>query len=159
MGSMAHVAQIIAQPFARPAAHCRPPPGQCLRITVTNRATSCAWAAARNSAAMEACADSGAYTSHRLALRRAITHETAAIGWPKQRPTLGRQARKARFDRVHICGGRLRQSGPRPEVRLLALEGLTRSAWTDSPRQVGRNKFRRSKAAAAAAAQGGGGGF
>ncbi|KZV14532.1 DNA-binding protein smubp-2 [Dorcoceras hygrometricum] len=49
--------------------------------------------------------------------------------------------------------GRLRQSGPRPETRLLrqpALEGLTRSAWTDSPRQVGRNNF--------AAKRGGGGG-
>ncbi|KZV57791.1 hypothetical protein F511_27361 [Dorcoceras hygrometricum] len=58
-----------------------------------------------------------------------------------------------------VGGGRLRQSGPRPEARLLrqpALEGLTRSARTDSPRQVGRNKFRRRKAAAA---QGGGGGF
>ncbi|KZV22358.1 Spatacsin [Dorcoceras hygrometricum] len=45
-----------------------------------------------------------------------------------------------------IDGGRLRQSGPRPDTRLLrqpALEGLTRSARTDSPRQVGRNKFRR----------------
>ncbi|KZV27922.1 sucrose synthase 2 [Dorcoceras hygrometricum] len=52
-----------------------------------------------------------------------------------------------------VGGGRLRQSGPRPEGRLLrqpALEGLTRSARTDSPRQVGRNKFRRSKAATAA---------
>ncbi|KZV44718.1 hypothetical protein F511_35265 [Dorcoceras hygrometricum] len=49
-----------------------------------------------------------------------------------------------------VGGGRLHQSGPRPEGRLLrqpALEGLTRSARTDSPRQVGRNKFRRSKAA------------
>ncbi|KZV48602.1 hypothetical protein F511_28077 [Dorcoceras hygrometricum] len=49
-------------------------------------------------------------------------------------------------------GGRLCQSGPRPEGTLLrqpTLEGLMRSAWTDSPRQVGRNKFRRSKAAAA----------
>ncbi|KZV30893.1 putative WRKY transcription factor 40 [Dorcoceras hygrometricum] len=49
-------------------------------------------------------------------------------------------------------GGRLRQSGPRPEGRLLrqpALEGLKRSARTDSPRQVGRNKFRRREAAAA----------
>ncbi|KZV39900.1 hypothetical protein F511_04540 [Dorcoceras hygrometricum] len=47
-----------------------------------------------------------------------------------------------------VGGGRLRQSGPRPEGRLLrqpALEGLTRLAWTDSPRQVGRNKFRREK--------------
>ncbi|KZV43211.1 hypothetical protein F511_28112 [Dorcoceras hygrometricum] len=52
-----------------------------------------------------------------------------------------------------VGGGRLRQSGPRPEGRLLrqpSLEGLTRSARTDSPRQVGRNKFRRNKAAAAA---------
>ncbi|KZV47898.1 small conductance mechanosensitive ion channel family [Dorcoceras hygrometricum] len=51
-----------------------------------------------------------------------------------------------------VGGGRLRQSGPRPEARLLrqsALEGMTRSARTDSPRQVGRNKFRRSEAAAA----------
>ncbi|KZV36302.1 hypothetical protein F511_22417 [Dorcoceras hygrometricum] len=51
-----------------------------------------------------------------------------------------------------VGGGRLRQSGPQPEGRLLrqpALEGLTRSVWTDSPRQVGRNKFRRSAAAAA----------
>ncbi|KZV18836.1 hypothetical protein F511_09659 [Dorcoceras hygrometricum] len=54
-----------------------------------------------------------------------------------------------------VGGGRLRQSGPRPEARLLrhpALEGLTRSARTDSPRRVGRNKFRRSEAAATAAA-------
>ncbi|KZV20671.1 hypothetical protein F511_30515 [Dorcoceras hygrometricum] len=46
-----------------------------------------------------------------------------------------------------VGGGRLRQSGPRPETRLLrqpVLEGLTRSARTDSPRQVFRNKFRRS---------------
>ncbi|KZV52844.1 hypothetical protein F511_36134 [Dorcoceras hygrometricum] len=52
-----------------------------------------------------------------------------------------------------VGGGRLRQSGPRPEARLLCqpvLEGLTRSARTNSPRQVGRNNFRRSKAAAAA---------
>ncbi|KZV55241.1 ankyrin repeat-containing protein-like [Dorcoceras hygrometricum] len=50
-----------------------------------------------------------------------------------------------------VGGGRYRQSGPRPETGLLrqpALEGLTISARTDSPRQVGRNKFRRSKAAA-----------
>ncbi|KZV17699.1 hypothetical protein F511_31311 [Dorcoceras hygrometricum] len=43
-------------------------------------------------------------------------------------------------------GGRLRQSGPRPEARLLrhpTLEGLTRSSRMDSPRQLGRNKFRR----------------
>ncbi|KZV36934.1 hypothetical protein F511_18092 [Dorcoceras hygrometricum] len=52
-----------------------------------------------------------------------------------------------------VGGGRLRQSGPRPEGRLLrqtALEGLTRSTWMDSPRKVGRNKFRRGAAAAAA---------
>ncbi|KZV41558.1 triacylglycerol lipase [Dorcoceras hygrometricum] len=58
---------------------------------------------------------------------------------------------------VTVGGGRLRQSGPRPIGRLLrqpALEGLTRSARTDSPRKFGQNKFRRG---AAAAAQGGGG--
>ncbi|KZT76629.1 hypothetical protein F511_46346 [Dorcoceras hygrometricum] len=36
------------------------------------------------------------------------------------------------------------------------LEGLTRSARTDSPRKIGRNNFRRT--AAAAATSGGGGG-
>ncbi|KZV46947.1 hypothetical protein F511_06189 [Dorcoceras hygrometricum] len=44
-----------------------------------------------------------------------------------------------------VGGGRLRQSSPQPKGRLLrqpALEGLTRSARTDSPRQVGWNKFR-----------------
>ncbi|KZV30170.1 hypothetical protein F511_20800 [Dorcoceras hygrometricum] len=57
-----------------------------------------------------------------------------------------------------VGGGRLRQSGPRPEGRLLrqpALEGLTRSARTETPRKVGRNKFRRGKAAAAARGTGG----
>ncbi|KZV31184.1 hypothetical protein F511_05657 [Dorcoceras hygrometricum] len=57
-----------------------------------------------------------------------------------------------------VGGGRLRQSGTRPEGRLLrqpVLEGLTRSARTDSPRQVDRNKFRRSKAAAACTGGGG----
>ncbi|KZV18323.1 hypothetical protein F511_27858 [Dorcoceras hygrometricum] len=50
--------------------------------------------------------------------------------------------------------GRQRQSGPRPEMGFLhqpALEGLTRSARTDSPRKIGRNNFRRMTAAAAAA--------
>ncbi|KZV31304.1 hypothetical protein F511_16290 [Dorcoceras hygrometricum] len=48
-----------------------------------------------------------------------------------------------------VGGGRLRQSGPRLEGRLLrqpALEGLTRSARTETPRKVGRNKFRRGAA-------------
>ncbi|KZV50841.1 hypothetical protein F511_20995 [Dorcoceras hygrometricum] len=60
-------------------------------------------------------------------------------------------------------GGRYRQSGPRPETGFIlhpTLEGMTRSAGTDSPRRVGRNKFRRLEAAAAAATatSGGGGG-
>ncbi|KZV54093.1 hypothetical protein F511_36031 [Dorcoceras hygrometricum] len=41
------------------------------------------------------------------------------------------------------CGS-LRQSGPRPDPRLLrqaALEALTRSARTDSPRRTGRKQF------------------
>ncbi|KZV41677.1 hypothetical protein F511_25500 [Dorcoceras hygrometricum] len=51
-------------------------------------------------------------------------------------------------------------AGPRPEGRLLhqpALEGLTRSARTDSPRKVGRNKFRRGAAARRCKAAAGGG--
>ncbi|KZT76907.1 hypothetical protein F511_46070 [Dorcoceras hygrometricum] len=82
--------------------------------------------------------------------------------------TMGRRARRrpsvSRGNRhFTVGGGRLRQSGPLPEGRLLrqpALEGLMRSERTDSPRQVGRNKFRRSEVAAAAAQSGGGsGGF
>ncbi|KZV14114.1 hypothetical protein F511_44386 [Dorcoceras hygrometricum] len=40
--------------------------------------------------------------------------------------------------------GSLRQSGPRPDPRLLrqaTLEALTRSARTDSPRRIGRKQF------------------
>ncbi|KZV36788.1 hypothetical protein F511_12284 [Dorcoceras hygrometricum] len=57
------------------------------------------------------------------------------------------------------CGGRYRQSGPRPETGFLrqpALEGLTRSARTDSPRQDwSETIFRRREAAVAT--HGGGG--
>ncbi|KZV41426.1 hypothetical protein F511_19670 [Dorcoceras hygrometricum] len=56
--------------------------------------------------------------------------------------------------------GRNRQSGPRPETRLLcqpALEGLTRSARTDSPRRIGRKKNFRRRRAAARGGRGGGG--
>ncbi|KZV17880.1 hypothetical protein F511_02727 [Dorcoceras hygrometricum] len=62
-----------------------------------------------------------------------------------------------------VGGGRLRQSGPRSEGRLLrqpTLEGLTRSTWKDSPRKVDRNKSDHLAAAAAAmVVAGGGGGF
>ncbi|KZV46645.1 hypothetical protein F511_37229 [Dorcoceras hygrometricum] len=50
--------------------------------------------------------------------------------------------------------GRYRQSGPRPDTRLLrhpALEGVTRSARTDSPRRIGRNEFPAKMAVVAAA--------
>ncbi|KZV48319.1 hypothetical protein F511_26536 [Dorcoceras hygrometricum] len=66
-----------------------------------------------------------------------------------------RRRKAARFQR------RNRQSGPRPETRLLrqpALEGLTRSARTDSPRRMDRKQFSGEEEAAAAAARGGGGG-
>ncbi|KZV39765.1 hypothetical protein F511_08227 [Dorcoceras hygrometricum] len=55
----------------------------------------------------------------------------------------------------------IRQSGPRPDSRLLrqtALEVLTRSARSDSPRRVGRKQISGDNGAAAVAAQGGGGG-
>ncbi|KZV49365.1 hypothetical protein F511_10905 [Dorcoceras hygrometricum] len=63
--SMAHVAPIIAQPFARPAAHGRPPPGQCLR----NRA----WDSSNNrSASMrEGSAQRRPSSAQRLALDKA----------------------------------------------------------------------------------------
>ncbi|KZV38713.1 hypothetical protein F511_18703 [Dorcoceras hygrometricum] len=81
---------------------------------------------------------------------------------------LARVARPARDVRVSITrpvrdtararrGGRhraWRRPGPRPDERLLrqpALEGLTRSARTDSPRKVGQNDFPAKRAAAAAA--------
>ncbi|KZV42360.1 kelch-like protein 8 [Dorcoceras hygrometricum] len=57
--------------------------------------------------------------------------------------------------------GLIRQSGPRPDPRLLrqtALEVLTRSARSDSPRKVGGKQISGDNGAAAAAAQGGGGG-
>ncbi|KZV20443.1 hypothetical protein F511_13441 [Dorcoceras hygrometricum] len=51
-----------------------------------------------------------------------------------------------RVELFHPCSdcGSLRQSGPRPDPRLLrqaALEALTRSARTDSPRRVGRKQI------------------
>ncbi|KZV22275.1 hypothetical protein F511_28823 [Dorcoceras hygrometricum] len=58
-----------------------------------------------------------------------------------------------------VGGGRFRQSGPRPDTRLLhqpAPEGLTRSARTDYPRRVGRNRFRQLKAATTETLGGGG---
>ncbi|KZV41306.1 hypothetical protein F511_38697 [Dorcoceras hygrometricum] len=57
--------------------------------------------------------------------------------------------------------GRLRQSGPRPETGFLrqpALEGLMRSARTDSPRQDWPEQFPAREAAVATATIGGGGG-
>ncbi|KZV26424.1 hypothetical protein F511_14502 [Dorcoceras hygrometricum] len=55
-----------------------------------------------------------------------------------------------------IGGGRYRQYGPQPDARLLhqpALEGLMRSARTDSPRQDWPEKFPAKRGG------GGGGGF
>ncbi|KZV58079.1 hypothetical protein F511_37272 [Dorcoceras hygrometricum] len=55
----------------------------------------------------------------------------------------GSSALKRRNWKTDHCG-RNSQSGPRPETRLLrqpALEGLTRSARTDSPRRIGRKRF------------------
>ncbi|KZV55775.1 hypothetical protein F511_15011 [Dorcoceras hygrometricum] len=57
--------------------------------------------------------------------------------------------------------GRNHQSGPRPETRLLhqpALEGLTRSARTDSPRRIGRKQFSGEEEETATTARRGGGG-
>ncbi|KZV47086.1 hypothetical protein F511_07873 [Dorcoceras hygrometricum] len=87
-----------------------------------------------------------------------LTDDNEAV--PSIRPpcaTSSREARQARCYRARTCarGGappRMpRSKSPRPEGRLLrqpALEGLTRSARTDSPRKVCRNKFWRGPAAA-----------
>ncbi|KZV16796.1 hypothetical protein F511_11722 [Dorcoceras hygrometricum] len=64
--------------------------------------------------------------------------------------------------RKRLLPTKISQSCPRPKGRLLrqpALEGLKRSARMDSPRKVGRNKFRRGAAAAARGGHGGGGGL
>ncbi|KZT76773.1 hypothetical protein F511_46200 [Dorcoceras hygrometricum] len=58
--------------------------------------------------------------------------------------------------------GRYRQSGPRPEPRLLrqaALEALTNSARTDSPRRVGRKRISGDDGRQRRTAGGGGGGL
>ncbi|KZV46839.1 hypothetical protein F511_30196 [Dorcoceras hygrometricum] len=79
-------------------------------------------------------------------MHRAIDIEESLLDAPTQVPmTVGRGYLPA-------------PEGPRPDVRLLrqpALEGLTRSARTDSPRRSGRNEFP-AKRAATAAAWGGG---
>ncbi|KZV23905.1 scarecrow-like protein 3-like [Dorcoceras hygrometricum] len=108
------------------------------------------------------CAAHRATSALPRALKRAGTEggappHTAAAGSNDKKDFLSQGNRH-----FTVGGGRLRQSGPRPEGRLLrqpALEGLTRSARTDSPRKVGRNNFRRSEAATAAAQGGGGGGL
>ncbi|KZV36090.1 hypothetical protein F511_30307 [Dorcoceras hygrometricum] len=103
--------------------------------------------------------------AHQWARRAAIVRQPASNGRrqiaqrlreaaPSSRPPCAASAQRVSRGNRHftVGGGRLRQSGPRSEGRLLrqpALEGLTRSARMDSPRQVGRNKFRRSEAAAA----------
>ncbi|KZV47912.1 hypothetical protein F511_28760 [Dorcoceras hygrometricum] len=134
--SMAHVAPIIAQPFARPAAHGRPPPGQCLRNRAWDRSNN------RPASMREGSAQRWPSSAQRLALDKASDRLPCAAS--------------TQVARTHI-----RQSGPRPEGRLLrqpTLEGLTRSARTDSPRKTDRSKSDQSTAAAAARGKHGGGG-
>ncbi|KZV16941.1 hypothetical protein F511_18862 [Dorcoceras hygrometricum] len=93
-------------------------------------------------------ASPGGDRHHENFTRREATHGRDKRGAPMRHLSRGNR-------HFTVGGGRLRQSGPRPEGILLrqpALEGLTRSAWMDSPRQIGRNKFRRSEAPAPAPA-------
>ncbi|KZV19145.1 hypothetical protein F511_39538 [Dorcoceras hygrometricum] len=77
-------------------------------------------------------------------IRRNLPPSTVKCRFPRetgrsQAPRLQQVSRGNRH--FTVDGGRLRQSGPRPDTRLLrrpTLEG------TDSPRNIGRNKFRRS---------------
>ncbi|KZV45048.1 hypothetical protein F511_25465 [Dorcoceras hygrometricum] len=132
---------------ARLAAHGRPPPGPFLR----NRA----WG-----------------NSPRLAAQIA----TSAQAYVRAYARGGRGGRSKRIPCWHLClaptgitrtrlfsvdCGRYRQSGPRPEPRLLrqpALEALTNSARTDSPRRVGRKRFSGDNGRRRRLEKGGGGG-
>ncbi|KZV49950.1 hypothetical protein F511_35796 [Dorcoceras hygrometricum] len=90
-----------------------------------------------------------------------IQRAAAAVLHRETTPIIGATKRPPRTISAQPDCGRYRQSGPRPEPRLLcqhALEALTNSARTDSPRRIGRNEFRQLEAAAAVAALGGGGG-
>ncbi|KZV35616.1 hypothetical protein F511_23299 [Dorcoceras hygrometricum] len=80
-------------------------------------------------------------------LSAAISATSAQINTAR-RPLLSASTRDMRNQAAVF-----RQSGPRPEGRLLrqpTLEGLTRSARTDSPRKTDRSKSDQSTAAAAA---------
>ncbi|KZV49465.1 hypothetical protein F511_28788 [Dorcoceras hygrometricum] len=113
-----------------------------------------------------ACANVGRRMRHAQPSARAIVRGSekpgsdTTVGDPD--PPSGYAAEEQKIngrETINTNCGRNRQSGPRPETRIPrqpALEGLTRSTRTDSPRRIGRNEFRRLEAAATAA-QGGGG--
>ncbi|KZV56831.1 hypothetical protein F511_18011 [Dorcoceras hygrometricum] len=109
--------QSVAQPWARRAAIVRQAmrsdaallhtPAASLRPTpsprATNDATTGARAASRASAVMEDRTDGVAYTSHRPSLLSRNNERDSRNRWPKKRPALGSQARRARYDRAHMC--------------------------------------------------------
>ncbi|KZV25649.1 hypothetical protein F511_32062 [Dorcoceras hygrometricum] len=73
---------------------------------------------------------------------------------PKEAPADASPEELAKLEKCHA-------SDPGPETGSLCqptLEGLTRSAQTDSPQNIGRNNFWRTAAAAATSGGGGGGG-
>ncbi|KZV56615.1 hypothetical protein F511_13846 [Dorcoceras hygrometricum] len=76
--------------------------------------------------------------------RRTMAHGSAALVAAARDLLAAAAVRGCSGDVVTADCGRYRQSGPRQETRLLrqpALEGLTRSARTDSPRLIGRKQF------------------
>ncbi|KZV27711.1 hypothetical protein F511_39841 [Dorcoceras hygrometricum] len=119
---------------------------RCATIAHVSAAMRTHMRAAAPNVAQSLAQDSLAMAGHHARPARMMTTLLATRAW--LRP-VSRGNRHFTVD-----GSRLRQSGPRPDMRLFrqpALEGLTRSARTDSPRRVGRNRFRQLKAATAEA--------
>ncbi|KZV29985.1 hypothetical protein F511_19747 [Dorcoceras hygrometricum] len=88
------------------------------------------------------------------ACEREAPPRTAAARWSRSRFSVSDLKFKTLDTIRHNHCGSLRQSGPRPDPRLLrqaALEALMRSARMNTPQKLGRNNFRRSLSAAAAA--------
>ncbi|KZV38102.1 hypothetical protein F511_42518 [Dorcoceras hygrometricum] len=109
--SMAHVAPIIVQPFARPAAHGRPPPGQCLRNRARYSSNN------RPASLREGSAQHRPSSAQRLALDKASDRlPCVASACVKQRHPSGHRARRKLRALVIIsatsCAGQGQRSPP-----------------------------------------------
>ncbi|KZV56176.1 hypothetical protein F511_24641 [Dorcoceras hygrometricum] len=124
------------------------------RPSSSNRAASARREGRRRAAiAQMACQRVASSTRPAAQLRMATMREGGA-----QRPAAMRDKRAC--NRADLSAQAKRRAPPHTPAAggQPALEGLTRSAWTDSPRKIGRNNFRRTAVAVATATSGGGGG-